>query len=468
MASIFAPARAPSTAPTIIACSLASFMVGLDALVVTTVLPQIQAHFTAGQGQLSWAVNAYTLAFAITILIGSALGDRFRRRNTYLAAVAAFAASSACCALSPALGWFIAARAIQGAAAGIAAPLALSILTVAFPPERRGSVLGIWGAITGLAIAAGPLVGGAVAHGMSWQWVFWLNIPVAALIITLSLRIRRDERAARRIDTLGLILATTGTVLLVHALVRIQAGNLADMSIWIEGIAGIVALTGFAVWQTRAKAPLAPPALFASPGFAAACLAGAALGAGLYGPAYLLPQYIAATITHDPLMTGLALLPWTGLAIIIAPVAGRLSDRTGEGPLLAIGLGLQGLGALLITLLGSTDYPSLLGPLIVSGIGVSISFPTSATALMRHATPELAGPAAGVGNAFRQVGAAIGVAVAIAAFSLSGSFATPDRAETGLRTAALILAIVGGLGAAVAATINRRAKSSTTPPLCVI
>ncbi|WP_040167250.1 MFS transporter [Microbacterium gorillae] len=457
-ASTHADAR--SAGPTIIACSLVSFMVGLDALVVTTVLPQIRVHFSAGQGLLSWAVNAYALAFAVAILVGSALGDRFGRRNIYLDAVIVFAIASACCALSPTFGWFILARAVQGAAAGIAAPLALTILTIAFPPERRGRILGIWGAITGLAVAAGPLVGGAIAHGFSWQWVFWLNLPVGVLVVVLSLRIQRDGPRARRIDVLGLATVTIGTVLLVHALVRVRPDNLTDASIWVEGAAGVAVLAAFAFWQTRTATPVVPPVLFRSPGFTAASLATAALGAGLYGAAYLLSQYIAATITHDPLNIGLALLPWTGLAIIIAPLAGRLSDRTGEGPLLAAGLALQGLGALLITMFGGTNYLSLLGPLIISGIGISVAFPTSATALMRHTTPELAGAASGVGNAFRQVGAAIGVAVAIAAFSFAGGFTTPAQAQTGLHTATLTLAVIGGLGAIAAATISRRAKAA--------
>jgi EmrB/QacA subfamily drug resistance transporter len=454
MTAITTDSTARSNLPTIIGCSLVSFMVGLDALVVTTVLPYIRAHFAVGQDQLSWTVNSYTLTFAVAILVGTTLGDRLGRRTVYMVAVVLFALSSATCALSPTFGWFVAARVVQGAAGGVAAPLALSILTVAFPSERRGRVLGLWGAITGLSVAVGPLVGGAIAQSLTWEWVFWLNVPVAVLIFMVSLRIPRDARTSHGVDLLGLILAAVGIVLLVHALVRIQPGHLTDVTVWIEGAAGLVVLAGFATWQTRAKTPVVPPVLFSSHGFTAALLATAALGAGLYGSAFVLSQYIAATIAHDPLHVGLALLPWTGLAILVAPIAGRLSDRIGEGPLLTAGLSLQALGAFLITLLGGTNYLSLFGPLIVSGVGVAIAFPTSATAIMRPVSRGLAGAASGVGNAARQVGAAAGVASAIAVFSLNGSLANSSEATNGLHAASLALAVIGALGAGAAATIN--------------
>ena len=400
---------------TLLACSLASFMVGLDALVVTTVLPNIRHDFSAGIDNLSWVVNAYALAFAVSILAGSMLGDRFGRRRMLTVGVALFALASALCALAPTHGVLVAARAVQGAAGGVCVPLALAIVTATTPAERRGKVIGIWGAITGIAVAIGPLIGGLVAQGLAWQWVFWLNLSVAALILVLACRIPADAPQS------GLALVTLGIALVTHALVRVTPASLSDASLWAELAGGLVLLVGFARWERRAIAPLVPPALFRHGGFLASCIAMAALGAGLFGTAYLLAQYIQAAITPDPLGVGLALLPWTGLAVPVAPVVGRLSDKTGEAPLLALGLALQALGAILLAVTASTNYTAILVPLIVSGLGV--------------------------GNAFRQVGAALGIAVAVAVFTLSGgSLARPDTTITGFQPAMLALAGFGLIG----------------------
>lgn len=284
---------------TLLACSLASFMVGLDALVVTTVLPNIRHDFSAGIDNLSWVVNAYALAFAVSILAGSMLGDRFGRRRMLTVGVALFAIASALCALAPTLGVLVAARAVQGAAGGVCVPLALAIVTAPTPAERRGKVIGIWGAITGIAVAIGPLIGGLVAQGLAWQWVFWLNLSVAALILVLACRIPADAPQSGLADLIGLALVTLGIALVTHALVRVTPASLSDASLWAELAGGLVLLVGFARWERRAIAPLVPPALFRHGGFLASCIAMAALGAGLFGTAYLLAQYIQAAITPD-------------------------------------------------------------------------------------------------------------------------------------------------------------------------
>ena len=447
---------------TLLACSLASFMVGLDALVVTTVLPEIRHDFGTGLDSLSWVVNAYALAFAVAILAGSMLGDRFGRRRVLTLGVAVFALASAVCALAPTLGVLVAARAIQGAAGGVCVPLALAIVTAATPPARRGKVIGIWGAITGIAVAIGPLVGGLVAQGLAWQWVFWLNLPVAALILVLARLVPTDAPASGRADLIGLLLATLGIAALTHALVRVNPASLGDASLWGELAAGLVLLAGFALWERRTPAPLVPPALFRHDGFLAACIAMAALGAGLYGAAYMLAQFIQAAITHDPLGVGLALLPWTGLAVLVAPAVGRLSDKIGEAPLLTLGLGRQTLGAILLAVTASTNYTAILGPLIVSGLGVAIAFPASATALMRTVPAPTITVASGVGNAFRQIGAALGIAVAVAVFTLGGgSFTQPAAALAGFQPAMLALAGFGLVGTIAAARLIAQRKAST-------
>ncbi|MDF1489652.1 MFS transporter [Tessaracoccus caeni] len=462
------PTAKTTRVATLLACSLASFMVGLDALVVTTVLPNIRHDFGTGIDNLSWVVNAYALAFAVSILAGSMLGDRFGRRRMLTVGVALFALASALCALAPTLGVLVAARTVQGAAGGVCVPLALAIVTAATPAERRGKVIGIWGAITGIAVAIGPLIGGLVAQGLAWQWVFWLNLPVAAVILILARRIPADAPQTGRADLLGLALATLGIALVTHALARVSPASLSDASLWGEVVAGLVLVVGFARWERRAAAPLVPPALFRHDGFLAACIAMAALGAGLFGTAYLLAQYIQAAITPDPLGVGLALLPWTGLAVLVAPVVGRLSDKIGEAPLLALGLALQSLGAILLAVTASTNYTAILVPLIVSGLGVAIAFPASATALMRTVPAPAITVASGVGNAFRQVGAALGIAVAVAVFAFSGGgLAHPDTAITGFQPAMLALAgfgLIGTLAATRLIATRRAARQTSSTP----
>lgn len=274
------PTAKATRVATLLACSLASFMVGLDALVVTTVLPNIRHDFSAGIDNLSWVVNAYALAFAVSILAGSMLGDHFGRRRMLTVGVALFAVASALCALAPTLGVLVAARAVQGAAGGVRVPLALAIVTATTPAERRGKVIGIWGAITGIAVAIGPLV----AQGLAWQWVFWLNLPVAALILVLARRMPADAPQPGRADLIGLALATLGIALVTHALVRVAPASLSDASLWAKLAGGLVLLVGFARWERRAIAPLVPPALFRHGGFLAACIAMAALGAACSEP----------------------------------------------------------------------------------------------------------------------------------------------------------------------------------------
>ena len=309
----------------------------------------------------------------------------------------------------------------------------------------------VWNLITwwfGLPSSSShALIGGLVAQGLAWQWVFWLNLSVAALILVLACRIPADAPQSGLADLIGLALVTLGIALVTHALVRVTPASLSDASLWAELAGGLVLLVGFARWERRAIAPLVPPALFRHGGFLASCIAMAALGAGLFGTAYLLAQYIQAAITPDPLGVGLALLPWTGLAVLVAPVVGRLSDKTGEAPLLALGLALQALGAILLAVTASTNYTAILVPLIVSGLGVAIAFPASATALMRTVPAPTITVASGVGNAFRQVGAALGIAVAVAVFTLSGgSLARPDTTITGFQPAMLALAGFGLIG----------------------
>ncbi len=452
---------------TLILGSFTSFLVGLDALVVTTALPTLHQEFGAGVEGLSWTVNAYELTFAASILTGSTLGDRLGRRRLYVVGLMVFTAASALCAISPNVDTLIAARAIQGIGGGIAVPLALALITDATPPQLRGQALGIWGAITGVAVATGPLVGGAIVDGLAWQWIFWLNVPVGIAVALLATRKVGDGyRAFGRIDPVGLGLATAGVFAIAQALIRGNSAGWASMSIVGGLIAGAVALVLFVAWERRTPHPMMPTRLFASRAFTGGCVASFVLMAGVFGLGFLTAQYLQLALHNPPLGVGLRLLPATSLALVLSPIAGRLTDRIGERPLVMLGLGLQALGLVLIgTLVTATSgYATVIGPLFATGAGIAIAFPTVTTAVMRSVSPAEAGVASGISNTFRQVGAVFGVATAAAIFAAQGSYRTPTEFVEGYRPAFIALGTLCAAGILAGAVIRRATSGDTTVP----
>lgn len=450
---------------TLLLGSLTSFLVGLDALVVTTALPTLHQEFGADVTGLGWTINAYALAVAAAILTGSAAGDRFGRRRVFVIGLVVFTAASAWCALSTTAGMLIVARAVQGVGGGIAVPLSLALITEATPPEQRGKALGIWGAITGVAVAAGPLVGGAVVEGIAWQWVFWLNVPVGVAIVALaSTKMAPGERVYRRLDPVGLGAATLGVFALAQAVIRGNDTGWSHWSVLTGLVGGPLALLLFVGWERRTDAPMMPLSLFGNRSFTAGCIAGGVLMAGVFALGFLTAQYLQLALHHQPLGVGVRLLPATALALILSPLAGRLADRIGEGPLVAAGLGMLGGGLLLIgTLVTATsDYRTVIGPLFVAGTGIAIAFPTVATAVMRSAGPTMIGVASGVSNTFRQVGAVFGVAVAAAIFTGYGGYSSPGDFVDGLRPAFVAIGALCAASAAAGLLIRRPATSTAT------
>lgn len=449
---------------TLLLGSFTSFLVGLDALVVATALPTLHEEYGGGVEALSWTVNAYQVAFAASILTGSSLGDRFGRRRMFVIGLAVFTVASVLCALSPNTGLLIASRAAQGIGGGIAVPLALALITDATPPQQRGKALGIWGALTGVAVAAGPLVGGAVVEGLAWQWIFWLNVPVGIAIAVLTLgKIARDQRLRTgRIDPIGLALATLGVLAVAQALIRGNTDDWSSPAIVGSLIGGGAALVLFVVWERRTAHPMMPMTLFAHRGFTAGCLASFALMAGVFALGFLTAQYLQLALHHNPLGVGVRLLPATALALVLSPIAGRLADRVGDRSLMTLGLALHGLGLLLIGVLvtSTSSYGTIIGPLFVTGAGIAIAFPTVTTAVMRSVPSTQTALASGISNTFRQVGAVFGVALAAAMFSIYGDFRTPAEFVAGYSPA---LASVGALciaAALVGAAIGRSAPRS--------
>src|SRR3954453_21820026 len=317
--------------------STALFMVVLDNLVVTTALPSIRAELGATIENLQWTVNAYTLSFAVLLLTGAALGDRFGRKRMFTIGVSAFTVASAAAALAPTTSTLIAARAVQGAAAASVLPLTLTLLSEAFPAGRRGLVLGLWSGISGLAVAIGPLVGGAVVDGISWHWIFWINVPIGLVLAPLAYaRLEESHGPADPLDLPGLLLAGFGLLGIVFGIVRGAGHGWTSAQVLVSMIGGGLILAGFVAWERRTPYPMLPMRFFHSRAFAASNGVSLAMYFGVFGSIFLLAQFFQVVQHYSPLEAGLRTLPWTGMPMLVAPIAGLLSDRIGSRPLMFV------------------------------------------------------------------------------------------------------------------------------------
>ena len=326
--------------------SVASLMVGLDILVVTTALTTIRLRLGASIEELEWIVNAYTLSFAVLLMTASALGDRFGRRRLFLTGLGLFTVMSAACALAPSIGWLIVARAVQGAGSAMIMPHALALLSAAYPPHRRARALGIFSGVTGLAILGGPMIGGAVVQGLAWPWIFWLNVPIGLAVIPLAARkIGESRGSAARLDYGGVVLVTGTALGLVWGLVRGNTVGWGSPEVTGALGGGVVLLAAFVAWEQRARAPMLPMRLFRSRAFAAGNAAGFGMFASIFGTVFFLAQFLQATWHYGPLGAGLRLAPWTITLSLVAPVAGAWAGKIGERPLIAGGLALQAAGS---------------------------------------------------------------------------------------------------------------------------
>jgi EmrB/QacA subfamily drug resistance transporter len=458
----------PRQRRTVILASVTAFMVGLDVLVIMTALPTLLQTLRAGAADLGWTVNAYEIGFAAAILTGSALGDRYGRRKVFVVGVAIFTTGSAWCALSSAsgIGMLIMARAFEGVGGGIGMSLGLAIITVVTPPAKRGTAFGIWGAIMGIAVAVGPLVGGAIISFLSWQWIFWVNVPIGVVLIVLSLvSIEETKGDIRRLDLIGLTLATAAIILLLESLMRVGSVKWYDPSLIVGLVAGIAGLFAFVQWERKCSNPMIPFTMFRNRRFAGGCAASFALGAGLYGNAFIFSQYLQLALGANSFGVGLRLLPWVALAPVVAPLAGVLADRFGERPVIAAALTMFGLAFFAIGLLvmSGHTYATLVIPLLIAGTGVAAAFPATATAVMRSVDPGRFAIASGVSTTIRQAGAGLGIALAVAMFSTFGGYGSGPQFFDGFGAAVIALSVVTLLGVIPAVMIPRLRPAAPDP-----
>ncbi len=457
------PPTKSTTIWTFIVTSIALVMVTLDNLVVTTAIPVIKEELNASLESLEWTVNAYTLSFAVLLLTGAALGDRFGRRRMFVVGLVIFTAASAAAALAPNIEALIAARAVQGLGGALVTPLTLTLLSAAVPADKRGLALGAWGGIGGLAVALGPLVGGAIVDGISWQWIFWLNVPIGLVLIPLGLRrLTESHGPNERLDLPGLGLASVGLFGIVWGLVRGEVSGWSSAEILTSLILGSLIMVAFVAWELRSPNPMLPMRFFRNPTFAMANIASLCMFFGMFGAIFLLAQFFQEVQGYSPLGSGLRILPWTAMPVLIAPIAGALSDKISATKIIGVGLALQAIGLAWLAAISTPTIPynEMVLPFIVSGTGMALFFAPVANVILSSVRSIEEGQASGANNAIRELGGVFGVAVLASIFASQGGYTSGESFTDGMNAAVWVGAIVVGVGAAVALLMPNARRGS--------
>ncbi|TDD72703.1 DHA2 family efflux MFS transporter permease subunit [Jiangella aurantiaca] len=452
-----------------VACSLPMFMAGLDNLVVVTSLTVIRADLGADVAHLQWISNAYIVAFAGLLLVAAGLGDRWGRRRVFTAGIAGFTAASLCCGLADTAGQLIAARAVQGAGAAMLTPLSLTILAGAVPARSRGLAIGLWSAANGAAISLGPLAGGAVAEGLDWRWVFWINVPIGVVALVLARRWLPESRVrSTGVDVVGMALVCATVVAGIWAIVNGPERGWTAPAVLVAGAVSVALAVAFVVWERRTVTPLLPPRLYRIKAFTLTNVASLSMHFGVFGSIFLLAQLLQVAHGYGPLDAGLRTMAWTVMPMIVAPLAGMLTQRIGGGRLIAAGLALQAAGLAWIAAVAAPAQPfaEILGPMVTAGIGMGLVFAPTAAVVLAAVRSEEHGLASGANTTVREFGGALGIAVLGTVFQAHGGYGDPQRFVDGVVAALWVGAPVVVAGAVVALFIPRGAGSvePTIPP----
>jgi len=425
--------------------SLGFFMTLLDLTIVNIAIPNMITNLHASLDDVLWVINAYALVLAVLVITAGRLGDLLGPRIMFMGGIAVFTAASAACGLAPSPGWLIGFRAVQGLGAAMLMPQTLTIITNTFPPERRGAAFGVWGAVAGAATIAGPTLGGLLVTAFDWRWIFFVNLPIGVIVLLITPVIIPDLRLGRRhrIDIPGVLLASAGLLAICYGLVEGQKYNWGTITSFISiplvlGL-GVLLLAAFLVVQklTQRREPLIPFAVFRDRNFAVINWVSGMLAVGMMGIFLPVTIYLQSVLGFSALKAGLTLAPASLLSGVIAPAAGRLTDRIGGKYILMSGLILfaAGMGWLALIAHPSSSWPSFMAPLVVAGIGMGSIFAPMVTTAMRNIQPQLAGAASGVLNTVRQVGLVIGTA-AVGAL-LQNQLASSMASQARTRAAAL-------------------------------
>jgi EmrB/QacA subfamily drug resistance transporter len=445
---------------TLAAVSFGLFMIMLDNTVVNVALPSIQRELGVGLSELEWIVTGYALAFAALMLTGGKLADLFGRRLVFVVGLGIFTLASLACGLAGSGDVLIAARIVQGIGAALMNPATLSIIAATFPPHQRGMAIGIWAGVSGLALALGPLVGGLITEHVNWNWIFFVNVPVGIAAIAASLlviRESRDESEVQRLDFPGLATSAIGLFALTYGLIEANTHGWTSTRILVSFTVAVVALVGFVLLERHQRVPMLDLSLFRSGTFAGANLVVLLVALAMFGVFFFVSLYMQNLLGFSPVQAGAAFLPMTILVILIAPVAGRASDRIGSRWLMTAGMTLLGIQLLYFSQLSATStFWNLLPGMLVGGLGMALTMTPSAAAAMRALPVDKSGVGSAVLNAFRQVGGSIGIALmgAIMAHEIAGR-RTPEAFMDGFSLSLMVAAGIAFAGAVVAAALVR-------------
>ena len=441
--------------------STAYFMVILDSVVVITALPRMQRDLHVNLASLQWALNAYGIAFAAGIITAAALGDRIGRRKVFTAGLALFTVASVACALAPNLPALIVARMVQGLGGAVVLPLSLTILTAAFPIERRGMIVGIYGGLAGLAVAMGPIVGGAITQGIDWHWIFWINVPIGVVAVLLSVRLLPESYGAReRLDLVGAGLVTAGVVALVWALSRANQVGWSSAEVVGTLAAGALLLVVFVRWESSVHEPMVPLRLFAVRDFTLGNVTTFLMSGAIFAGGLLVTEEFQLARHYSPVGAGVRLLPFFATPMLVSPLAGALSDRIGRRRIIVVGLSLLTAGFVWVAWRGSlgTSWIELVLALLIAGIGISMALPTVPTAVLSAVAPHEMGKASGINYMAQRFGAVFAIAIGSTVFASYGRLGSPVAVTAGFKPALWACAVFAGLGALAATAMSARAK----------
>lgn len=443
------PVRRP-TWLILLAVSLPMLMAALDNLVVINALPVLRTAVGASLEQLTWIVNAYTLSFASSILMVSALADRFGRRRVFALGLVVFSGASLWCGFSDGAAMLIAARVVQGMGAATVMPLSLTLLSTSVPESIRAASIGIWGGVSGLGVALGPLIGGAVVEGLTWQAIFWLNVPIGIVCLPLIFfALPESWGRPQRLDLGGLMLAGAGVFALTFGIIRGNEAGWSSLEVLAGLGGGVLLLTLFVWWEARTEAPMLPLRLFRNRSFTAANVIGLVFSFGIFGAVFILIQFLQLVQGVNPLQAGFMTMPWTVAPLVVAPLTGLVTPKIGTRPVIVTGLVLMATALFWIAALLSreVEYAALVPPFVCAGIGMGAVFAPIATTTLQGVAPSDQATASGTNNALRQIGIALGVAGLTAVFTAAGGRLTPG----GFVEGAVPAVTVGAVALTVAA-----------------
>jgi EmrB/QacA subfamily drug resistance transporter len=453
---------------TLAAVSFGLFMIMLDNTIVNVALPSIQSSLHLKISELEWVVTGYALTFGALMLTGGKLADLMGRRFVFVIGLAIFTLSSLGCGLANSATLLIAARVVQGLGAALMNPSTLSIITVTFPPRQRGTAIGIWAGISALALAIGPLVGGLITEHINWNWIFFINVPVGAVAIAAAYAFideSRDTSHEQRPDVPGLVTSALGLFALSYAFIEANTYGWTSGRILVAFIVAAMSLATFLLLERHQRLPMLDLSLFRNVGFAGANSVMLLVGLAMFGVFFYVSLYLQQILGYSPTQAGASFLPWTLLIIIIAPQAGRLSDRIGPRPLVASGMVLVAGSLFLFSRVGVHEsFWALLPAMILGGLGMSLAMAPTTAAAMSSVRPDKAGVGSAVLNSMRQVGGSLGIAVmgAIVASGISNSLHAGDPRPvafvSGFHHAVEVASVIAVAGAAIAFSTLRHAR----------